>query len=176
VGKGDVVGPGVSILSAANQSWCACLPAPHRSNIPSHGTPQPLHANTRSLRAEFRNPFPAASLCFHSLNCEGEFSLHHQRLFLLEASDRAVTLLRGGFWGVGGWGISLESSPVPPESRFSPAQPARLLGPGWARHRAVRVGSSWSQDKACPTPLLEAFLGDTAFSGAFKSCLCQILL
>lgn len=174
-GKENVVGAGVSILSAANQGWSACLPAPHRSNIPVHGAPQSLHANTPSLSTEFRNPFPAASLCFHSLNYKGEFSLHHQRLFLLEDSDRAATLLCRGFFGCGWPGYFSGKWPCASQKQIqpssaSPAAPSRLgmaLGStGWL---------NWCLAKACPALLLEAFLRDTAFSGGFRSCLCQIL-
>lgn len=72
---------------------------------------------------------------------------------------------------MGGWGISLESGPVPPKNRFRPW----LLCPGCEQHRVVQVGSNWRQNKGHPALLLEAILGDTAFSGGFTSRLCQIL-
>lgn len=62
------------------------------------------------------------------------------------------------------------------EKYLPKAGPAQLslsqwLRPGWERHWAVRGGSSRCLNKAFS---LEAFLGDKALSGGFKSRLCQI--
>lgn len=68
--------------------------------------------------------------------------------------------------------IFLWKEKIPPKSRSSPAQPlpvapSRLGRALWA----VWGGSNRCLDKAFS---LEAFLGDTALSGSFKSRLCQI--
>lgn len=62
------------------------------------------------------------------------------------------------------------------EKYLPKAGPAQLslpqwLHPGWERHWAVWGGSNRCLDKAFS---LEAFLGDTALPGSFKSRLCQI--
>lgn len=86
------------------------LPGRTTATFPSTA-PSCLHANAPGLRAEFHNPFPAASLCFHSLNDRGEFSLHHRGFFLPEAGSRALTLLRRGFWAVGGEAVLWKAAP-----------------------------------------------------------------
>lgn len=62
------------------------------------------------------------------------------------------------------------------EKYLPKAGPAQLslpqwLHPGWERHWAEWGGSNRCLDKAFS---LEAFLGDSALSGSFKSRLCQI--
>lgn len=62
------------------------------------------------------------------------------------------------------------------EKYLPKAGPAQLsfpqwLHPGWERHWAVWGGSNRCLNKAFS---LEAFLGDKALSGSFKSRLCQI--
>lgn len=127
------------------------------------------HTPVSPCSLRFTIPSQQPSLYFHSLNYQGEFSLHHQKLFLLD-SDRLSVCFAGGFWGVGNEGISLEREILP---KTGPAQLSlsQWLHPGWERHRAVWGGSNRCLNKAFS---LEAFLGDKALSGSFKSRQCQI--
>lgn len=150
-----------------NFSFIGCKPkptCPTAAIFPARHTPVP------PCSLNFTIPSQQPSLCFHSLNYRGDF--HY--ITRASSSSTATELplcLAGDFWAMGDEGISLEGE-IPPKSRSSPAQPSPS--------GSIQAGNSTGQCGVVPTGVwtkpstLEAFMGDMALSGTFKSRLCQI--